>query len=118
MAKAKPKGKTLLEVFAEVADEHRKERAERAAQSVQACSDIELNGMHSAIVDTLTDIMHLADREGVSFDDCLRSAFMHYETETELNGERCTELLANLSREQQKAFTDDEFDEFFRNRDT
>lgn len=63
-------------------DGENERRSDRAATALHPY--LEENGTYdeTALTDLLSDLMHWADRNGVTFTECLERAQMHYEAET------------------------------------
>lgn len=57
--------------------------ANRAGRAELVLEDYEGDEMESAIVDLLTDLRHLCDREKIQFDLCNARSQMHHRAETE-----------------------------------
>lgn len=73
------------------------DRADWAQAAVSAFADSHGSCEEALIPDLLCNLMHLCDREGLKFEDCLRLARGNYEEEIVEDGPKC-ELNPSLAR--------------------
>lgn len=59
------------------------EHGDKALETHAVCAGNADEGRRTQLVDLLTDLMHLADSEGVDFNDALQTAWAHHEEEVE-----------------------------------